>query len=403
MVHLSSPRRAGRRGADFPATLDNRGMNAAPVVVLAPDKFKGSLSAPRVAAALAAGIGRVRPDVRTETVPVADGGDGTVDVFLSAGWTPVPITAPGPTGRPVVAVYAMRGTTAVLELANVVGLARLPDGRPDPLGANTFGLGVLIADALDRGVSRIVLGLGGSASSDGGAGLLTALGARVLDVSGRPVGLGGAALRDAVRLDLSGLHSRVTATEFVLACDVDNPLLGPAGAVAVYGPQKGVGPHDREILEAALANWARVAGLPYADLPGSGAAGGTGFGALAVLGARVRSGIEEVLELLDFRARLSRAALVVTGEGSMDEQTLHGKAPMGVCAAATGADVPVVAVAGRLALSEGRLRAAGFHAAYALTELEPDPGRCITEAAPLLERVGARIAGDLPKTTPVPR
>ncbi|WP_040839127.1 glycerate kinase [Nocardia brevicatena] len=378
-------------------------MNAAPVVVLAPDKFKGSLPAPGVAAALAAGIGRVRPDARTEIVPVADGGDGTVAAFLSAGWSPVPITAPGPTGRPVAAVYAMRDTTAVLELADVAGLARLPDGRPDPLGASTFGLGVLIADALDRGVSRIVLGLGGSASSDGGAGLLTALGARVLDASGQSVGRGGAALRDAVRLDLSGLPSRVAATEFVLACDVDNPLLGPTGAVAVYGPQKGAGQRDQEILEAALSNWARLAGTGHADLPGAGAAGGTGFGALAVLGARVRSGIEEVLELLDFRTRLARATLVVTGEGAMDEQTLHGKAPMGVCEAAARADVPVVAVAGRLALSADRLRAAGFRAAYALTDLEPDPDRCMAEAAPLLERVGARIATDLPGTAPGPR
>lgn len=378
-------------------------MSAAPVVVLAPDKFKGSLPAPAVAAALAVGIERVRPDIRTEIVPVADGGDGTVDAFLSAGWTPVPITAPGPTGRPAAAVYAMRDTTAVLELAGVVGLARLPDGRPDPLGASTFGLGVLIADALDRGASRIVLGLGGSASSDGGAGLLTALGARVLDASGQAVSLGGAALRDAVRLDLSGLHPRVAATEFILACDVDNPLLGPAGAVAVYGPQKGAGQREQAILEAALSNWSRVAGPGYADLPGAGAAGGTGFGALAVLGARVRSGIEEVLELLDFRTRLSRAALVVTGEGSMDEQTLRGKAPMGVCAAAARAAVPVVAVAGRLALSADRLRAAGFRAAYALTDLEPDPGRCMAEAAPLLERVGTRIATDLPGTAPNPR
>lgn len=375
-------------------------MIAAPVVVLAPDKFKGSLSAPGVAAALAAGIGRVRPDARIEIVPVADGGDGTVDTFLSAGWTPVPITAPGPTGRPVAAVYATRDTTAVLELAGVVGLARLPGGRPDPLGASTFGLGVLIADALDRGVSRIVLGLGGSASSDGGAGLLTALGARVLDASGQSVACGGAALRDAVRLDLSGLHSRVAATEFIVACDVDNPLLGPTGAVAVYGPQKGAGERERAILEAALSNWARLAGPAHADLPGAGAAGGTGFGALAVLGARVRSGIEEVLELLDFRTRLARAVLVVTGEGSMDEQTLRGKAPMGVCEAAARADVPVVAVAGRLALSAARLRAAGFRAAYALTDLEPDPGRCMAEAAPLLERVGARIATGLPGTAP---
>ncbi|ONM46600.1 glycerate kinase [Nocardia donostiensis] len=367
-------------------------MTSAPRVVLAPDKFKGSLSAAEVAAALARGMRRVRPGMGIEVVPVADGGDGTLDAFVTAGWTRVPVTAPGPTGEPGTTSYALRGDTAVIELAAVVGFARLPGGVPDPLGANTFGLGVLIAHALDRGVSRIVLGLGGSASTDGGSGMLTALGARILDREGNEIPCGGAALLDADRLDLSGLHSGVAAAEFTLACDVGNPLLGPSGAVTVYAPQKGAGPEERAVLEAALANWARIAHPEHATSPGAGAAGGTGFGALAVLGARMRSGIDVVLELLDFPTRLAGAILAVTGEGSLDEQTLHGKAPLGVCAAATRANVPVAAVAGRILLTPEQLEDAGFSSAYSLTDLEPDPIRCIAKAAPLLERVGARIA-----------
>ncbi|GAD85457.1 glycerate kinase [Nocardia asteroides] len=374
-------------------------MTDGPRVVLAPDKFKGSLTAPEVAAALAAGIHRGDPAADVRCVPVADGGDGMVDAFVAAGWDRVEIAAPGPTGEPSRAVYALHGDTAVVELAAAVGVAKLPAGRLDPLGANTVGLGRAVVHALDNGAREIVLGLGGSASSDGGVGLLSALGLRLLDQDGRelPVDAAGfdtvALLSRVVAVDRAGLHPAIAQARFTLACDVDNPLLGPAGAVAVYAPQKGADPRQMANLEAALTNWAAVLGTGYAEIGGAGAAGGTGFGALAVLGAQVRSGIDVLLELLEFRALLAGAQLVVTGEGSLDHQSMRGKAPVGVAAAAKAAGVPVVAAVGRTMLSPGEIRAAGFTECYTLADLEPDPARSIANAAALLERVGERIAG----------
>ncbi|WP_062993675.1 glycerate kinase [Nocardia anaemiae] len=369
-------------------------MTSAPRVVIAPDKFKGSLTAPEVAVALAAGITRACPEVEVRQVPVADGGDGTVDAFVAAGWERVEIDAPGPTGAADSAAYAVHGTTAVIELAAAVGLTKLPGGRFDPRGAHTYGLGVVIADALDRGVTDIVLGLGGSASTDGGAGMLQALGARILDADGAELSTGGAVLVRAAQLDRTGLHPRIASANFTLACDVDNPLLGSTGAVAVYAPQKGATPSDLPILEAALTNWAAVVAPEFAEVPGAGAAGGTGFGALAVLGAQVRSGIEVVLELLDFPTLLDGATLVVTGEGALDTQSLHGKAPIGVCQVARKAGIPVVAAVGRSQLPREEIRAAGFTACYALADLEPDPARSIADAAQLLARVGEQIGVD---------
>ncbi|MFE3441500.1 glycerate kinase [Nocardia sp. NPDC059180] len=365
-----------------------------PAVVLAPDKFKGSLTAAEVASALAKGIAEVRPDARVMRVPVADGGDGTVDAFVAAGWTRVSLRAPGPTGELLETSYAVQGDTAVIELAAVAGLSKLPGGRPDPLNASTFGLGVLISHALDAGATRIVLGLGGSASTDGGAGMLTALGARVIGPDGSELPRGGAALLDAKRVDPRGLHPGLAAAHFIVASDVDNPLLGPSGAVTVYAPQKGASRHDMAILEAALHNWALLTGREFAARPGAGAAGGTGFGAMALLGAEMRSGIEVVLELLDFATVLESATLAITGEGCLDQQTMHGKAPMGVSAAARAAGVPVVAVAGRSELTAEQLAAAGFAATYTLAELQPDPARSIGDAAALLEQIGARIAAE---------
>jgi glycerate kinase len=380
------------RRATIGTTPDNVGMTSAPRVLLAPDKFKGSLTAPEVAAALAAGIARACPSAEIRQVPVADGGDGTVDAFVAAGWERIEVDAPGPTGVPGTAAYAVHGTTAVIELAATVGLAKLPGGQADPLGAHTYGLGVVIAHALDRGATDIVLGLGGSASTDGGAGMLQALGARILDAEGNELPTGGATLARAARLDRAGLQPRIANATFTLACDVDNPLLGPTGAVAVYAPQKGAKPSDLPILEAALTNWARVVAPEFAEVPGAGAAGGTGFGALAVLGAHVRSGIDVVLELLDFPTLLDAATLVVTGEGSLDTQSLHGKAPIGVCEVARKAGVPVLAVAGRILLTHQEIRDAGFAASYSLADLEPDPARSMARPVPLLERVGEQIA-----------
>jgi glycerate 2-kinase len=374
-------------------------------IVVAPDKFKGSLPAAQVAAAIAAGLRAELPAAELVTIPVADGGEGTVDAAVAAGFERVPVTASGPTGEPVQASYARRGEVAVVELAGVCGLARLPGGRPQPLTASSFGAGEVLAAALEAGARRIIFGIGGSASTDGGAGMLQALGARVLDPRGESLrrgvggpGLGGGALGEVASVDLSGLYPGLRSVALTLATDVANPLTGPDGAAEVYGPQKGASPDQVVELAGGLRHWAAVVaaatGTDRSQAPGSGAAGGVGFAALAVLGAQRRSGIGLVLELAGFDAAVAAADLVITGEGSLDAQSLAGKAPVGVARAAARAGVTVVAVAGRSSLTAGQLAAAGITAVYALSDLEPDPARSSAEASLLLRRVGQAIARD---------
>jgi len=364
-------------------------------VLVASDKFKGSLTAAAVGEAVSAGIRGVYPNTEVVVVPVADGGDGTLAAAIAAGYHPVPVTASGPTGERVATRYARRGDRAVVELADVSGLSQLPGGLA-PLTASSRGTGEVIAAALDAGCRQIVLGIGGSASTDGGAGLVSALGGRLLDADGSEIAYGGAALEHIARLDLSGLHPRLPDAEIVVACDVDNPLTGPHGAAAVYGAQKGASPDDIGRLDGALGRWADVVavttGSDHRDAPGAGAAGGVGFAAIALLGAQLRPGIDLIFELVDFHRQLAGAVLVVTGEGSLDEQTLHGKAPAGVAAAARAAWIPVVAVCGRSLLTTEQLAAAGISAAYSLKDLEPDVQRSMTNAAPLLEQLAGRIA-----------
>lgn len=356
-------------------------------VLVAPDKFKGSATAPEVAARLAAGLRA--GGVSAVELPVADGGDGTLDAAVAAGLRRVPVEVHGPTGALVRSAFAFRDGTAVVELAAASGLVLLPAG-PDPLGASSRGTGELIRAALDAGAARIVLGVGGSAGTDGGAGMLAALGARFRDAAGRDLPDGGGALARLHAVDLSGLDGRLAGTEIVLASDVDNPL---SEAAAVYGPQKGASATDIAVLERGLARLADLVDPAAARLPGAGAAGGVGFAALAVLGARMRPGIEVVLDVVGFAAALAGADLVVTGEGRLDAQTLHGKAPAGVAAAARVAGVPVVAVCGVRDLDDAQLAAAGFAAAHALTDLCPDEARCRAEPGPLLESVGRALAG----------
>jgi glycerate kinase len=340
----------------------------------------------------------VRPDVDAVVVPVADGGDGFLAAAVGAGFTEVPVVVAGPTGLPVDSAFGRRGTEAVVELASASGLAQLPQGRLSPMTATSRGTGDLVRAALEAGCTRIDLGIGGSACTDGGAGLVEALGARVLDGDGRPVGPGGAALADAVDLDVSGLHPALAGAEIAVASDVDNPLTGPRGAAAVYGPQKGADPGQVAELDRALTRWAdvvaRVTGTDHRDAAGAGAAGGVGFAALALLGATLRPGVDLVLELTGFHQALPGADLVVTGEGALDTQTLNGKAPAGVAAAARAAGVPVVAVAGQCLLTPAQLQEAGISRAYALTDESDDRDECFTRPGPLLERIGARIAHD---------
>ena len=366
-------------------------------LLVAPDKFKGSLDAAGVGAAVAAGVRRRVPDAAIATLPVADGGDGTLDAAFAAGFERVDVVVSGPTGEPVSTAYAGRGSTAVAELADACGLSRLPGGRFAPLDASSRGLGEVLVAALEAGCREIVLGIGGSASTDGGAGLVAALGGVLLDERGEVLPDGGALAR-LDRLDVSGLHPALSESRIVVACDVDNPLTGPRGAAAVYGPQKGADPDRVAHLDAALARWADVVtastGGDFRDRPGAGAAGGVGFAATAILGASLRPGIALMLDLLDFDAHVRGADLVVTGEGSLDAQSLHGKAPVGVARAAGAHGVPVVAVCGRRSLDDAALRAAGIDTAYALLDVEPDPEICIRDAARLLEVLGERIAAE---------
>jgi len=367
-------------------------------VLVAPDKFKGSLSAPEVADCVIRGLRTVDDSIDAIAIPVADGGEGTLEAALAAGFDRVPVVASGPTGLPVQTAYARRNGLAVIEMADVSGLGRLPDSRREPLCASSTGTGEVIAAALDAGCTSIVLGIGGSACTDGGAGLAQALGARVLDAHGRHLPAGGAALAAIDTVDLSGVHPGLAKADVVVACDVDNPLTGPTGAATVYGPQKGASAADVALLELAMQRWAAAVavatGSDLSDRPGAGAAGGIGFAGFAVLGGSMRSGTDLILDLVGFHDRLDGARLVITGEGSLDTQTLRGKAPAGVAAAAAAAGVRTVAVCGASTLSPADLHEAGIDQAYALTDLEPDVARCMTDAAPLLERLSQQIARD---------
>ncbi|MEV8443353.1 glycerate kinase [Actinosynnema sp. NPDC051121] len=357
------------------------------------DKFRGSLTAAQACAAVVDGV--TGAGGRAVAMPVADGGEGTVAALVRAGYDEVRVEVTGPTGEPVRAAFAVRGERAVIEMAQASGLDVLPDGVLAPLTADTHGTGELIRAALDRGCLDIVLAVGGSATTDGGAGLLRALGARVTGGAGAPVGPGGAALTGAARVDLSGLDPRLRLARVTLASDVDNPLTGPNGAAAVFAPQKGATPRDVEVLERGLRRFAAVVaeeiGRDASGEPGAGAAGGTGFAALAALGARRTSGADFVLGAIGVEDALRDASLVVVGEGRFDEQSLRGKAPVGVAAAARRHGVPVVVVAGDVRLTAERLREVGVVAAWSLLERVDDPATAMEQASALLRAIGGEL------------
>ena len=357
-------------------------------VIVAPDKFKGSLSAPDVARHIKEGLLSTHPGLEVELLPVGDGGEGTIDAVVTAGFTRVNASVQGPTGEALQADFAVRGQVAVIEMAAASGLAVLPDGVHAPLTASSFGTGQLILAALDHGCTEIILGVGGSATTDGGAGMLAALGAVFKDASGRRLRPGGGALADVAHIELGTLDPRLAAVQFTLASDVDNPLLGPNGAAAIFGPQKGATRQQVKLLEDALEGYFRILANAHGtevcdalDAPGAGAAGGTGFAALAVLSATRRPGIEVLLGLTGLAEKINGADLVITGEGSLDEQSLFGKAPMGVATAARAAGVPVVAVCGRTTLDAATLADAGFAHTYALTTIEPNTSLCMETPA----------------------
>lgn len=328
-------------------------------VLVAPDKFRGTLTARQAAEAVAAGWRRVRPDDELDLVPMADGGEGTMDTLVEAlRGRVLHARVAGPMGDPVDAAYGIaespHGRVGVVEMARASGLTLVDETRRDPLRATTRGTGELMASAIDAGVARLVVCIGGSATSDGGVGMAAALGARFLDGEGRPIADGGAALTDLSRIDLSTMHPGLARVAVAGACDVDNPLTGASGASAVYGPQKGASPDDVVRLDRALAHLAAVVehdlGVALHDEPGAGAAGGLGFGLLAFCGAHLRPGVQVVMDAVGLSERIEAADLVITGEGSLDAQSLHGKTPAGVLEACALARVPVAIVCGRASI-----------------------------------------------------
>tara|TARA_Y100000758_G_scaffold157452_1_gene111683 strand:- start:75 stop:1229 length:1155 start_codon:yes stop_codon:yes gene_type:complete len=367
-------------------------------LVIAPDSFKESLSARAVAEAIAAGWARVYPDAELLLCPMADGGEGTVDALLSASDGKLQQTrVSGPLGDPVEAHWGLLpDAQAIIEMAEASGLHRVEPGRRDVLAASSHGTGELIRAALDAGVRRIVLGLGGSATNDGGAGLLAALGVRFLDREGQELPLGGAALARLSQIDLTGLDTRLAQVEVMVAADVDNPLCGPRGASAVFGPQKGASPEQVAQLDEALGHYADVMaatlGEDLRDFPGVGAAGGLGFAARAVLRAGFRPGVELVAELSGLVEAMQGADLVITGEGRLDGQSLHGKTPVGVARLARTAGVPVIALAGSLGEGYQRLYAEGIGAAFSLAPGPLSLEQAMAEAGPELSARAADLA-----------
>ena len=343
-------------------------------IVIAPQAFKGSISALRAAEMMAEGVRRVFPDSRTELVPVADGGDGTLETLVEASGGEIRSSeVTGPLGETRTAVWGAMGDgrTAVIEMARTSGLALVAVEDRDPLVATTYGLGQAIRDALDSGFRRFILGIGGSATNDAGAGMAQALGARLLDSDGNDLAPGGAALADLDRVDLSGLDPRVAESDVAVACDVSNPLTGPEGASAVYGPQKGATPEMVARLDAALAHLAAVVrrdlGVEIDAIPGAGAAGGLGGGMIGFLGGHLEAGVDIVLETVGLESRLEGADLVITGEGSVDYQTVYNKAPIGVARRAKARGIPVVAIAGSLGERHREVHDHGIDAVLAIT------------------------------------
>lgn len=367
-------------------------------IVVAPDSYKGSLSAVGVADAMERGILSVFPDATVVKVPIADGGEGTVEALVgTTGKSLAQEDVMDPLGRPITAAWGVLGdrSTAVVEMAAASGLTLLTREERNPLVTTTFGTGQLILAALDRGYRRLILGIGGSATNDGGTGMARALGARFLDEDGQELPHGGGALSRLATLDVAGMDPRLAELELLVACDVDNPLCGPNGASAIYGPQKGATPSMVAELDAALGRYAgmaaKVTGRDIAGLPGAGAAGGLGAGLLFFTGAHLRPGVQIVLEASSFTEKLKTADLVITGEGLTDHQTVMGKAPVGVAAAAAPFGVPVIGLSGGLGQGSEKVLE---HGIAALMSIAPGPmalDACMAAAGQLVEEAAARL------------
>jgi len=368
-------------------------------IVIAPDSFKECLPAEAVAEAMAAGWRRVFPHADVMLVPMADGGEGTVAALTAAtGGELISAEVTGPYGAPVLAEYGVLGDgySAVIEMASASGLALAPAAIRDPRIATTRGTGELIVHALERGITRLIVGIGGSATNDGGAGAAQALGYRLLDAEGAELPPGGAALSRLRRIDATGRHPELDGCEIRVACDVDNPLCGPRGASAVFGPQKGADAPGVAELDAALAHYAGVVeaelGVPVLDMAGGGAAGGLGAGLVAFAGARLESGVALVAEACGLEEKVRTASLVLTGEGRMDGQSAGGKTPVGVARTAKRHNVPVVALVGMLGAGYEDCHAAGIDVILSISQGPSTVAQAIAEAPARLRDAAEAVA-----------
>ncbi|WP_144553757.1 glycerate kinase [Bacillus sp. X1(2014)] len=368
-------------------------------VVIAPDSFKESLTALEVSEAVEKGFKRIMPDAEYVKVPMADGGEGTVQSLVDAtGGKIIRKKVTGPLGVPVEAFFGILGnkTTAVIEMAAASGLHHVPVGKRNPLTTTTRGTGELISAALDFGVNRIIIGIGGSATNDGGAGMAKALGARLLDRNGLEIGEGGGSLCDLASISLSNLDPRIDSIRFDVACDVDNPLTGETGASAIYGPQKGATPEMIVQLDHGLEHFAAIIerdlGMKIKDVPGAGAAGGLGGGLLAFLPSELKRGIDIVIEASGLSNLVQGADLVITGEGKIDGQTIFGKTPIGVAKTAQNYGIPVVGIAGNISKDSHVIHEYGIDAIFSIV-----PGVVLLEdafknAVEYVERTAENIA-----------
>ena len=368
-------------------------------ILIAPDSFKDSLGALAVAQALSSGIRKVLPDALIRVVPMADGGEGTVESIIDAtGGRMMQVPVMDPLMREITSFYGISGdgSTAVIEMAAASGLELLDRGERNPWVTSTFGTGQLIRHALDQGCGKILLGIGGSATNDGGMGMARALGVKFLDHSGAAVAQGGGGLGDIRKIIMEELDPRIGEVEMMVACDVTNPLTGPNGASHIYGPQKGAGPEMVKKLDSHLSQFARLIGEQLGkeinQVPGAGAAGGLGAGLMAFLGARLVKGVDMVAESVQLEKAIVEADLVITGEGKMDRQTQFGKTPFGVAQLAEKHGKPVIGVAGTVEEGAEELYGCGFRVIMPILEKPSDLAFAIANASVLLERTGERIA-----------
>ncbi len=366
-------------------------------IIIAPGAFKGSLSPQAAAEAIERGLRRSQLEAELIRLPLADGGDGTLDAFLANGGLRVRVPVVDPLQRPMVAEFGLLpdGETAIIEMARASGLALLRPGELNPLVATTYGTGQLMQAALERGVRRMIVGLGGSATVDGGAGALMALGVGLRDAYGEPIPLGGAGLSSLASIDRGGLDLRWQTVELIIASDVTNPAVGDEGAAEVFGPQKGAGPHEVRLLEAALRHsFGRVRdqlGVDVLTTPGGGAAGAFAAGLMAFLGGRIESGVDLLLDFNGFDDHLQTANVLVTGEGRMDGQTIYGKGPIGAARRAKAAGLATIALVGGLAVEDSVLREAGMDVVLPIVPRPMGLDEAMREAASLVEQTALRL------------